>query len=45
MTVAGPDDPQPGRRDRSFVLPVVVVGVVVLFVVLHLTGVVGGGAH
>ena len=39
------DDPQPGRGNRGLLVPVMIVAVVVLFVVLHLTGVVGPGSH
>lgn len=38
-------DPQSGRGNRSFLVPVLIVAVVVVFVVLHLTGVVGAGSH
>jgi flagellar basal body-associated protein FliL len=36
---------QPGRGKRSLIVPAIVVAVVLMFVVLHLTGVVGAGSH
>jgi hypothetical protein len=39
------DDPQPGRSNRHLLVPVIVVVVVMIFVVLHLTGVLGPGSH
>lgn len=38
-------DPQSGRGTRRFLVPVLIVAVMVVFVVLHLTGVVGAGSH
>ncbi|NUR57954.1 MAG: hypothetical protein HOV87_04530 [Catenulispora sp.] len=35
----------PGSRRRRLTVTAVVVGLLVLFVVLHLTGVVGGESH
>ncbi len=39
------DDPQPERGVRSPLVPVIVVAVVLVFVLLHLTGVLGAGSH
>jgi hypothetical protein len=39
------NDPQPERRNRSLLVPVIIAAVVVIFVLLHLTGVVGAGSH
>jgi hypothetical protein len=39
------DDPQPERGNRSLVVPIIIVAVVVIFVLLHLTGVVGAGSQ
>ena len=40
------DDQLPPRRgNRGLLVPVLIVAVVVVFVVLHLTGVVGAGSH
>jgi hypothetical protein len=39
------DDPQLERGTRRLVVPLIVVAVVLVFVVLHLTGVVGAGSH
>jgi hypothetical protein len=39
------DDPQPDRGDRRLLVPVIVVVVVMIFVLLHLTGVLGPGSH
>jgi hypothetical protein len=40
------DDPQPKHGNRGLLVPViVVVGVVVIFVLLHLAGVFGSGSH
>jgi hypothetical protein len=39
------NDPQPDRRKRGFLVPVLIAAVVVVFVILHLTGVIGPGSH
>jgi hypothetical protein len=39
------DDPQPDRGNRRLLVPVIVVLVVTIFVLLHLTGVLGPGSH
>ena len=39
------DDPQPERGNRGLLMPIIIVAVVVIFVLLHLTGVVGAGSH
>jgi hypothetical protein len=39
------DDPRPERSDRGLLVPVIIVAVVVIFVLLHLAGVVGAGSH
>jgi hypothetical protein len=39
------DDPQPKRANRGLLVPVIVVAIVVIFVLLHLTGVLGAGSH
>ncbi|MHB8659604.1 MAG: hypothetical protein ACYC91_16965 [Solirubrobacteraceae bacterium] len=39
------DDPQPDRGTRRLLVPVFVVVVVIIFVSLHLTGVLGPGSH
>jgi hypothetical protein len=39
------DDPQPDRGNRRLLVPVIVVVIVMIFVLLHLTGVLGPGAH
>jgi hypothetical protein len=38
------DDPRPDRGNRRL-LPAIVVVVVLIFVLLHLTGVLGPGSH
>lgn len=38
-------DPHPERGNRSLLVPVIIVVPVVIFVLLHLTGVVGVGSH
>jgi hypothetical protein len=39
------NDPPPTRSTRSLLLPAMVVAVVLIFVLLHLTGVLGSGSH
>jgi hypothetical protein len=39
------DDPQPDRGNRRLLVPAIVVVVVMIFVLLHLTGVLGPGSH
>jgi hypothetical protein len=39
-----PYDNEPQRK-RGLLIPILIAGVVVLFVVLHLTGVFGPGSH
>jgi hypothetical protein len=39
------DDPQPRNGSRSLLVPVLVVAVVLVFVLLHVTGVLGPGSH
>jgi hypothetical protein len=39
------DDPQPERGKRSLMMPIIIVAVVVIFVLLRLTGVVGAGSR
>lgn len=41
----GQADPQSERGSRRFLVPVLIVAVVVVFVVLHLTGVLGASSH
>jgi hypothetical protein len=39
------DDPQPDRGTHRLLVPIMVVVVVMIFVLLHLTGVLGPGSH
>jgi hypothetical protein len=39
------DDPQPKGGNRSMPVPAIIVVIAVIFVLLHLTGVVGAGSH
>jgi hypothetical protein len=39
------DDPQPDSRSRALLVPILIVAAVVVFVLLHLTGIVGAGSH
>ncbi len=39
------NDPQPKRGNRSLLVPVIIVVLVMVFVVLHLAGVFGSGSH
>lgn len=39
------DDPRPDHGNRRLLVPVIIVIVVMIFVVLHLTGVLGPGSH
>lgn len=39
------NDPQHERGNRSLLVPVIIVLLVLIFVLLHLTGVVGAGSH
>jgi hypothetical protein len=39
------NDPQPKGGNRRPLVPAIIVVLVVIFVVLHLTGVVGAGSH
>ena len=39
------DDPEPDRGNRRLLVPSIVVVVVLIFVLLHLTGVLGPGSH
>ena len=39
------NDPRPGGRQRGLVIAVLVAAVIVVFVLLHLTGVIGPGSH
>ncbi len=39
------NDPHATRGRRGQLMPILIVAVVVIFVVLHLTGVVGPGSH
>lgn len=39
------NDPQPKRGNRSLLVPVIIVVIVMIFVVLHLAGVLGPGSH
>ena len=39
------NDPQPRGRQRGLLIAVLVAAVIVAFVLLHLTGVIGPGSH
>jgi hypothetical protein len=39
------DDPQHGRGNRRLPVPAIVAVVVMIFVLLHLSGVLGPGSH
>ncbi len=39
------DDPRPDRGNRRLLVPVIVAVVVMIFVLLHLSGVLGPGSH
>ena len=39
------NDPKPGGRQRRLSIAVLVAAVIVVFVLLHLTGVIGPGSH
>ena len=39
------NDPQPGGRQRGILIAVLVTAVIVVFVLLHVTGVIGPGSH
>jgi hypothetical protein len=39
------NDPQLNGGNRSPLVPAIIVVIVVIFVVLHLTGVIGAGSH
>ena len=39
------DDPQPDRGNRRLLVPIIVMVLVIIFLALHLTGVLGPGSH
>jgi hypothetical protein len=41
----GKDNRQPGNGPGRVLVPAVVIGLAVIFVLLHLTGVFGAGSH